>query len=424
MDETFEHTVIGSDTVQTTTTTEMGYLLLENCHVLITGSMNHLPHQIWIPVELCGRFTNTPSDDRETVPTTRISDHNDKLCHSCNLILHYTDNREEPALTLNICRQYPFNGTVQDLFCNECTNEDEKRKKRDDSSLLVGLIVACSDHVRPLQCQVLLRSDGSTSLYLTLDFPYLHVPHQGRRSILPPMLKHRVTQSTKQLPPPLQLLLQVICSDWKRLEKIKDQLQNKDTCIKSRKFFPSCLSLGEVYTSIQESNTINSYNQSKPQRQVEYGLLMSLPIELLAGKVGAFLDSLSLSALRCCSTYFEKSFSHIVPGLKLQLYLHQIQSLVWMRRRESSLIRTESDCFRNIEDTFSLDGDIHRAVTGGGSVRLESSSKSITDNESKSFIVHLNSCTGYEIDQDCRILSRQVARGGIQADDPGTCLSG
>jgi SNF2 family DNA or RNA helicase len=124
----------------------------------------------------------------------------------------------------------------------------------------------------------------------------------------------------------------------------------------------------------------------------------------------------------------------MVPGLKLQLYKHQINSLQWMRHRETSRIRLESDCFDTVNDDGSTrvlsneTGDIHRAITGGASVKLRTKpspklSASSSTIERHPEVVYIDPYTGLEIlPNDIRKfqdLRRNVACGGLLCDDPG-----
>ena len=461
----------------------MGYLLLEDCEIKIEGQGGGerlAPHE-WIDVRIghqqqplqnssSSNHISTARKRGEGASETREDanqslrdlhgDGGDALCRRCNLVLRCCSGKHGSSNELQLdldprMYQYPFHGTVQDLLCSDCSDDDDRRRmKRSDAALLMGLLVACRDQVQMVQCRVLLRrSDDDdqlqqrSALLFTLAFPHLDVQNEqqqhqtasvkggGRRSILAaPVSRASRQRSTKLLHPALQLLLQLVRSDWKRLEVRQEQLLMLRTTTtssssieqqsKHRSFFPAKMTLGEIYAHIQGSNSSGSDRRTRAlqNNEEDNSCLSSLPMELLAERVAPFFDSSSLAAVRCCSSFLYHSLRHVVPGLKLKLYSHQISSLSWMRHREASAIRSEADCFQtnNNDDLSLLDGDVHRSVTGGATVRLASKPTSVSTDTSSSngVVVRLDSCTGHEIELD-ESLSRSVARGGLLCDDPG-----
>lgn len=493
---------------------ELGYLLLEDCDVEVFGGENCRDEDAvavddtcwnnksdgWIDVDILP-FRSDPAAaaaaaaEPEEKPDDSLDHHYDDqhcetVCRRCNLVLERrsVDSccNKEKILFVDGARIHPFHGTVTDLFCRHCSSagigshkDDElhdrrnEKAKRSDASLLLGLLAACRDHVSVVRCRVLFNQNGHihgaqrrATLLCTLAFPHLELEATSTttRSILPLesfTTKRRASarrSTTKVLHPALQLLLQLVRSDWKYLQMAEQQLlqiaQQNDGSNSSggnetydnnsqqhrpqSSFFPTKLSLGDIYSHIQGSN-VNNYEkiqaaQQQQRNNSDRSRLAALPLELLAEKVAPFFDAQSLAAVRSCNSFLCHSLRHIIPGLKVPLFSHQIHSVSWMRRREASLIRTERDCLEMDNDggvdaagaTF-LDSDIHRSVTGGATVRLElrrpcNDKKGNKDNDfdgNARVVIRLDSCTGHEIEPDTGSLPRQVARGGMLCDEPG-----
>ena len=159
--------------------------------------------------------------------------------------------------------------------------------------------------------------------------------------------------------------------------------------------------------------------------------LTSLPFDILQRKVvQPYFDASTLASLRSTCRYMYHSLRSIVPGLNLQLYNHQVNSLQWMRQRETSRIRNESDCFDDDLNTSSIyneTSDIHRAITGGASVKLCTNPLVNLShplcNERQHEVIYIDPYTGLEIlPNDIKKLlelRRNVACGGLLCDDPG-----
>ena len=262
----------------------------------------------------------------------------------------------------------------------------------------------------------------------------------------------RTNRKTKPHSPALQLLLTLIRSDWDQYEVRKQQLllsshQYLNKPKPSISFFPLSLTLNDMYQRIQpqpqhQQNTSNTfmppphrvgYSSGAISSDVSWCALTLLPFEILQRKiVQPYLDASTLAALRSTCRYMYESLRSIVPGLKLQLYHHQINSLHWMRQRETSRIRIESDCFvnQNVGSSSRIQdetGDIHRAVTGGASVKLFTNPSSISSLPSRierpQEVIYLDPYTGIEIlpndISQLQELRRNVACGGLLCDDPG-----
>jgi hypothetical protein len=102
----------------------------------------------------------------------------------------------------------------------------------------------------------------------------------------------------------------------------------------------------------------------------------------------------------------------------LQLYQHQVKSLLWMRWRETRQL-LESDLMMSIQSQSRLqphinsrDGDAHRAATAGGSTLL-------CPREEKDG-VRISQANGDELETIGEsVMSRPLARGGMICDEPG-----
>jgi hypothetical protein len=460
---------------------EMAYLLLEDVRVEVTAaegveaqSQQKLPLRQWINVSQCSSSAMVERPDRQNQCHQESVDTAAQLppldgtccccCRRCNLVLlqrQRATTMEEAAswksaleLQLDWEQVPPFHGTMADLFsvikglpsaASACSCPGSAKAKRSDAALVAGLLVACREQVTVVHCRVLFREEKQVALLFTLAFPHLQLPTSAANTVTTqpsilaqpqpsasPKSNTRSRQASKPLHPALQLLLSLVRSDWGQLEVLEQRLLHRavfDDARPSRKkkpaLFPSKLALGEIYDCIQGSSSTSyrvshsngELTRNKKLMESDACTLTSLPLDVLVEKMAPFLHAQTLAALRTTCTYLNWSLRGVIPGLKLRLYSHQVSSLSWMRRRESSLIRTETDCFQ-IRDALP-DGDVHRAITGGATVRLASK-----PNENVGCIIRLDSYTGREIAPEQQLgnngpLSRRVARGGLLCDDPG-----
>jgi hypothetical protein len=182
--------------------------------------------------------------------------------------------------------------------------------------------------------------------------------------------------------------------------------------------FPPSLSLEDLYLRIQGSpRTQKLFEQQRNTQLKTQPLdchLVRLPRDVVVDNLAPFLKAQSLDALRGSCSYLHNTLRAVVPGLDLRLYSHQINSLSWMRTRESRSI-LETDCVgpSAVKPTERCYGDLHRAVTGGQSVLL--SSRPATPG-TPSIGIRVNQYTGYELDiEQLQAIPRHVARGGFRA---------
>jgi hypothetical protein len=327
------------------------------------------------------------------------------------------------------------------------------RPRRSDAALIAGLLIACRAHVSVVQCRVLLHSGqlDSASLLFTLAFSALSPLSSDTRQCIigapnetTPDTKRATAAvhggggsggTLKPLDTALQLLLSLIRSDWSRLQEDMARLSidgppphvgrsgSHDSWRAKPSLFPNNLTLGAVYERIHSSGSV-SVRRPPPRQRNERKSSLTLtdwPKELLVDNVAPYLEATSLAALRSTCRSLHWSFRGVVPGLRLRLYSHQCHSLSWMRQREASTLRTEADCLHLAPATDSavVDGDVHRAVTGGTTVLL--ATRPVLNHVAWS--VRVDARTGYTIppeqSQNELALGRRVARGGLLCDDPG-----
>ena len=142
---------------------------------------------------------------------------------------------------------------------------------------------------------------------------------------------------------------------------------------------------------------------------------LDLPLDVISTNVAPYLRARSLDSLRSSCLYLQTSLSHVVPGMKLKLYSHQVNSLSWMRQRET-LELTENSCVDSFFSRYCYGGDAHRAVTGGASVCL-------TKRGDRSARIRMDQQYGRQLSNEVgagdNSLARKVVRGGLLCDDPG-----
>jgi len=397
---------------------EMGYVVLEECNLSIIGTPvdKSFPVDQWIGVEVVKEKSSGKENASFSLESSEDDVFRDDICRHCNLAMHC--RQDDKNLLYVYEEDVPFfDGLARNMLHRGCQSP-----KRSDASLLLGLLRACRDVVAICRIRVRFRDEQyqRASLVVTLAFPFLFQGKPGERSILAP----RKTKSfNKPLHPGLQLLLSIIRSDWRSLDSIlqnstigSEQHDPKSSRQPPPSFFPSKLSLEELYLRIQGSATAQMMDDEQHDAQLlkqsRECYLVQLPKDILAEKIAPFLKPRSLDSLRRSCSYLHNTLRAVVPGLKLRLYSHQITSLSWMRSRECKLI-TEQDCTG--PDTAGCpDGDLHRALTGGHSVLL------MLRSGDSSQQMRINQYTGREIPgEDLEKLPRAVARGGLLCDDPG-----
>jgi hypothetical protein len=433
---------------------EMGYIVVEDCPLSIVGlhGGRNFPKKTWVDVVLLPRSNRSTSEVAEDGNDSRLAmldeeesllddtrsacnddddssrldssscDSVDRWCTICRLGLQRGDGG---SLQLDMEGVSLFNGLTSNMMCSACGN-----KKRSDAALVVGLVAACrADEVAIRRFRVFFKDNAyrKAVVVVTVTFPSLLSDDPGGRSI---RSVYGTRPCSKPLHPGLQSLLSIIQSDWAALDAT---MQTVSAAVSSRhsnecaqdlrpSLFPPNLSFEDLYLRIQESpgteKDLKKKGDTQRLAQSPDCHIAHLPRQLLVEELAPFLRARSLDALRCTCSYLHNTLRTVVPGLKLRLYRHQINSLSWMRTRESHSV-LETDCVGRPTTTGAQSpcGDLHRAVTGGQTVLLSSR----PDNDgTPSIDIRVNQTTGYELTlEELRARPRHVARGGLLCDDPG-----
>ena len=348
------------------------YILLEHASVVLECAEN-LPFQKWIDVDL------------------RTSEHQTQSvkegCAVCDVLVR---SNGDGNVYINPSDVPPFHGTVNDI--RSCKNCD---RNRSDAALAVGLFMACQDIATIVRLKVVFHEtspspDGKISCSLLFFVVFPHVEESACLRL------PKKNQKTWLLDPASQLLLLLVQSDQKKLERRLKALENDSSSEKHVSFFPRRLGLESVYERIQAEQKISQWRPSPVA--VENSPLASLPNDIILERLSPFLDATILSSMRCTCRHFHHLLGAVVPGLKkLRLYEHQLESLRWMRRREA---RAQSE-----HAAWGQTSQLHRALTAGATTTLSSGRV-------------LDTRTGRQVDSPPP-LSREGARGGLLCDDPG-----
>ena len=255
-----------------------------------------------------------------------------------------------------------------------------------------------------------------------------------------------------EIPNTMQLLLSMMRCDFSRMNAhMETQLELKrsfsvddeSAVAERRSIFPKTLCLDELYQRIRGASSRTTdgdgdglYASRKKGFMADVGDRSYspfsdpalLPNEVIVVHISVFLRAESLCNLRCASSRLNKLLRAVVPGLKLRLFKHQINSLDWMRKREIKGLN-EADTLYDHGIGFDtvggedalVGGDFHRAASGGASILLSRGDGNAAL-DSGSTTVRINGRTGVVIDS--KSLShigrlKKFARGGLLCDDPG-----
>ena len=294
-------------------------------------------------------------------------------------------------------------------------------RSRSDGAILFDILKSLQSDIFIMECRALFLDETfqKAAIYVTLNFPWLSQTKTGMRSLLG-------TRTSKPLSNRWQLILSLLRSDWENLDGIVTSLQDPSVTngrhaqrIKKASVFPPRLTMEELYRRIQDSPFDHETRQKSLDRKLseQMGALARLPSDIIENSVAPFLDARALDSLRRTCSYYYGLLERVVPGLKLGLYRHQISSLVWMRERERHEL-WEADCLDNTPNgRCAPDGDLHRAVTGGHTVRLCRRNGRIED------CFRVDTFTGREFQPTASsggvIPRRHVCRGGLLVDEPG-----
>ncbi|KAG7363282.1 SNF2 family helicase [Nitzschia inconspicua] len=449
---------------------ELGYVCLEDCDVWFMENVGseEKKHQFasertsssscWIDVSvpLSHRERKNLSKEEQLDDGKSISSVPGNACPHCCVILTNAARQNETSSQYYFLAGGPsYDGTIQDTKpSNKACRCKVRPRQRSDAALMLGAALASHDighfnirsikvgrHSSPKEAIETVSSElKKEKVTILVTFTCLEIVRKSTRNgAFEQRAKRRfITNSAKPFPASTQLLLCLMSSDWKAYdEKItnlqssqKTRVQSEDE-ISSRRtktatsFFPSKMTLENVYQRIGGASALSDLcldedivsRDSGASSKEQIVDITMLPQDVLCHRIGSFLRARSVDALRCTCKRMHGVLRGVVPGLKLQLYRHQIKSLLWMRWRETKLLR-ESD-LTPIENQSMLqrrinsrEGDAHRAATGGGSAVL-------CPREQKDG-VRISQANGDELETpEEGVMSRPLARGGMICDAPG-----
>ena len=430
-------------TSQRTKSNEVAYVLLEDCTICIfcdCNSASNLPEATWIPV-VGSSDSDNPYFERDSVSPRPSCHRGDLVLKPIQQVSTTTTKKNSSSHILAIVNHnLAFDGTVADLcHSNGCC---AARGNRSDAALMVGLVQTCQStkQIQIESMQIMLRCVESRTKEDINNEPYWRVAALLITFSIPNLdeaetdIKPQKTPMPLPLPSSVQLLYSLLRSDWDYLDhdimiRLRDPipLNNSSryhlgidgTVIQGQiSLFPSQkLSLHELYIRIRGT----SNQKWKPlQKSTKIDCLINaLPEDVLVNHLAPFLQAKSLDCLRSSCTNLHTVLRAIVPGLKLQLFQHQIASLEFMRRREINELSEEYSLSTNDSNSsVAYGGDIHRAITGGVSVCVQ-----LRKDHHCRFRLDQQNGNAYHTSSHRRyhdvVLPRKAARGGILCNEPG-----
>jgi hypothetical protein len=396
-------------------------------------------------------------------------------CPRCHLLLHL-GTKEKCKLQFKESEMCSFSGCAKDLKCCDSHKDLGSQTNRSDGALLLGTIMKCKSagYLRIESFQVLVSGEGDTSadgsrfelprdneesdndeirsdhyrckqvrasIVITVSLPHLEkfsklvcTSDEDHSQQQFGHYDEYLTTSSAGFPSHGQLLFSLIRCDWDWLDlamqrlRTRSQSESPPSTSNINSIFPSSTTLEELYARIRGASlpqvasctAMNLEDYADSEAACIAGAL-TLPEDLLQSKLAPYLRAKSLHSLRSTCQYLHTVLKSVVPGMKLELFPHQIRSLHWMRRREERHV-TDDDVMNFGPNNIGIDevmhGDIFRSVTSGGIV-------SLTPRQRKGSFWHINTWTGrcslnYR-NHSIRTVARcrNVARGGLLCDDPG-----
>ena len=526
---------------------EVGYILVEECVVLVTDASPGCPpvstssSVVWHDIDIQSSKHsqhNNNADDNIAKKEDECSYNNLVLTPACSKSMNTTngtygnDNIKENAieedddkitcpsswsLTFDV---KPFDGLMSQIIQNTASNSSGVRR-RSDASLIVGLAMAINqcyattmesddrhhknkssdihfmdlrtesvhilfhsiieeeeecivnnetDYYKPTnQSQQFIKVKASLLLTFSLpttptnSHPYACQDDVDSKTEISSIMisQQRMRNGCKKIDSVLpchKLLASIVRCDWdhldqrmnemkrsvleRRIERMETMLtSNADTLndvggkaeptskLRNMSFFPDFLDVEQLYDRISGASrylgdSINDgrrhgYNISSSRTIV----LADIPDDIIATYIAPFLRARSLYSLRVTNRKFYRALRSVVPGLKLQLFHHQIQSLEWMEIRERQCVtekdfihcgRRRSCCCHN-DGEVACGGDYHRAITGGATVLLRPRHVDY----SCDVLLRFDSESGVLLSLDETKKHTRCAQGGLLCDDPG-----
>jgi len=447
---------------------------------------NGLVHDLRTCDECNSYYINDVTDKTKTFESSHHEDNNSRRTNPTNPT--NPTNRTDASILLGTILQCKDKGFVriesfQILMSGTIVNSNDIENVNNDNSNTSNSDEKCDNSIL-YENQTIHQV--KCSIVITISLPVLEKVSQSICS-LEGNSEHKATINNKLyyghydeylstnshgFPPFGQLFFSIMRSDWSYLDEAKKCLMiiNQDLI---RRFdnnnnnnnndnddddnmisfsnenqneitsmFPTNISLEELYVRIRGASThqdiASSFDNTFEKREQKSfsksqsmeGSILGIPSDVLQLNIAPFLRARSLNNLRLSCRYFYYILRAVVPGMKLTLYPHQVRSLQWMRRRESSYL-TEDDSINYGTDNECVDkvlnGDFYRSVTAGSIISVtpkpKPSAKACT--RRNPLFWHINTWSGacslqYRSERLRTVARcRNVARGGLLCDDPG-----
>ena len=446
----------------------MGYVLLEECEVVVIIPDGNEEDEL---------LSNNDIGTWHTVDLKSPSCNNNNYCDDAvldlpknivrrDLVLRPKQNRSSSFVAAYAIS--PFHGLLLD-----------SSKERGDASLLAGLAIEIDnqslfynhqqhhntasqhggDEQQPLEhyddirflsmesAKIMFLEDISkaTTTCHNGSIQYKRIRVAFLITFSFPVIQNDTTYNSKQsnnsggkkvLSTAFQLLGSIIRCDWNNLDT-KKLLQcstndNDGSNAEIITFFPQKLTVENLYDRISGASKHFGSDSDDDQQchQRRSSCLGILPEEIVQTSIAPYLKAQSLHSLRLTNRRMYNRLRSVVPGLKLELFQHQIRSLEWMEIRERRCIM-EEDLLRKNDDlsmmgrTISLHdgesvcgGDYHRSVTGGSTVKLSARPNNTSNQEGRENIYRFDALSGCTVDIS-QMKSTKAARGGLLCDEPG-----
>ena len=433
-----------------------------NCHrsdlVLQTQSSSSGGGGLTMDSNSVARFDGTLMDAKSTPPSSSAS----ASASIKNADYANDGNRSDAALMLGMVLGCQDMGLVDITRCRIALHGQENTKSSGDAN--------ASSDVTATAAQCRYRASIVVILAVNMDAIRSFAPSGKSYAKQPAKKRARRSSSSMssssrsrrkcrgrgELPSPMQLLLSMMRCDWARMnvhmetkllgaKRIIGDCEDEDESgggqRRKANIFPKAITLDELYQRITgaSTHTIDADDSSQENAVLKqaFGPVINddirrpfsshagLPDEIIV-RVSKFLRAESLYNFRCASLRLHTMLRVVVPGLKLRLFNHQINSLDWMRKREIKGL-TEADTLHDhatglgAEDAL-VGGDFHRAASGGASILLTHCDGSGTENGVSSKTIRIDGKSGELLDSSSMShigRLRKFARGGMLCDDPG-----
>lgn len=267
---------------------ELGYFYLEDCDVYLSSSFS-IDGSEWMDVQVPTAVSPLQWElSTDPKACDKIRD-----CSHCKLVVRRF--KQEPSLCL-VGDGPRFDGTIDDAQPDP-TLCSCKTRQRSDAALLMGLALTCQDlgHISIKSIRIAFASVSSqpeilsqgcktndeiqsesprndpcrrtAALIITFSTQEVtpHLPRNRKSSKSQKPKRRLISASLKPLPPPTQLLLNLLRSDWDALDIILRNPQKPLTQYRYKSgrpcsLFPPRISLDEVYRRIGKFRRLSKSN--------------------------------------------------------------------------------------------------------------------------------------------------------------------